>query len=684
MKRRLAFIGALSLCSMIYAQAEKDAPEDSISRVYTLGAVEVIGKTTKASVPDKLDMIQMREFNRDNLTDAVNLIPGLTISETGARNEGAFYLRGFSMLQTPIFYDGVPIYVPYDGNVDITRFTTFDLAQISVSKAFTSVLYGPNTMGGAINLVSRKPAKKLEIDGISGMKFSKEGLNGYNTGINIGSRMKKFYFLGSFSFLDTKFMSLSDKFTPTDYEDGGRREHSAAKDLKISAKVGYTPNATDEYSVSFIIQNAEKNISPSILGGQYRDYPKYDKKSVYFKSNTYLGLATNIKVTAFYDNYYNIMDQFDDKTYLLQNTKKAFHSIYNDYSLGGSFNLSNESIKNNVLQFAFHEKYDSHKEHNGGIAANETTGQTAVTGEPIQKYLDNTISAGLEDTYTFNKYIIAVAGLSYNSRSNSKAQEYGTHYLTGEKNVLYDFPTGSDDAFNYQLATILHVAKGHDITVSASRKSHFASQKDRYSSKFGSQEPNPDLASEFSWIFDITYEGKITDKFQYQASVFRNNVDDAIYQITVGTQDNGDPIYQNRNVGKSVFQGYELSFGWEAMKNLTLGGNYSYIHRENKEDKTVKFVGVPDHKFIAYGKYKLSSWDAYFHFDTEVNSKRYVTSTGTTVPGYMLMNAKIHSQVWKGLACEIGSRNLFDRNYSISQNYPREGRTFFTSVVYNF
>ncbi len=678
----MLFLGLPAI--MIYAQADKDVMPDSISRVYQLGTVDVVGTAIKISAPDKIDMLQMREFNKDNLTDAVNLIPGLTISETGARNEGALYLRGFSMLQTPIFYDGVPIYVPYDGNVDITRFTTFDLAQISVTKAFTSVLYGPNTMGGAINLVSRKPLKKIEVDGISGIKFSKEGLNGYHTGVNIGSRTKNFYFLGSVSYLDTKFISLSDKFTPTDYEDGGRREHSASKDLKVSAKVGYTPNATDEYSLNLIIQDAKKNISPSITGGQYRDYPKYNKKSIYFKSNTYLGLGTNMKITAFYDNYYNIMNQFDDHTYLLQNTRKAFHSIYDDYSLGGSFNLSNESIKNNLLQFAFHEKYDSHKEHNGAIAANETTGQVAKEGEPIQKYLDNTLSVGLEDTYTFSKYFTAVAGLSYNYRSNSKAQEYGTHYLTGDKNVLYDFPTGSDDAFNYQLASILHVAKKHDITVSASRKSHFASQKDRYSSKFGSQEPNPDLSSEFSWIFDITYEGRLTDKFQYQASLFRNNVDDAIYQITVGTQDNGDPIYQNRNVGRAVFQGYELSFGWELVKNLKIGANYSYIHRENKEDKAVKFVGVPDHKFIAYGKYELSSWGAYFHFDTEVNSKRYVTSDGITVPGYMIMNAKIHSQLWKGLSCEFGTKNLFDRNYAISRNYPKEGRSFFTSIVYNF
>ena len=31
-----------------------------------------------------------------------------------------------------------------------------------------------------------------------------------------------------------------------------------------------------------------------------------------------------------------------------------------------------------------------------------------------------------------------------------KAQEYGTHYESGEKNILYDFPKGSDNTFDYK------------------------------------------------------------------------------------------------------------------------------------------------------------------------------------------------------------------------------------------
>jgi iron complex outermembrane receptor protein len=50
-----------------------------------------------------------------------------------SRNEDMVYLRGFDARQVPVFLDGVPLYVPYDGYVDFGRFTTFDLAEIQVA-----------------------------------------------------------------------------------------------------------------------------------------------------------------------------------------------------------------------------------------------------------------------------------------------------------------------------------------------------------------------------------------------------------------------------------------------------------------------------------------------------------------------------------------------------------------------
>lgn len=679
MKKRLTIMSsALFALANVNAQFESDS-----LKVYSLGNINVVASKVTSSQASNISMTQIKDMNRTNLTEAVNLLPGLTVSEAGARNEGALYLRGFSMLQVPIFYDGIPIYVPYDGNVDISRFTTFDFSKIQVSKGFTSTLYGANTLGGAINIVSRKPVEKFEADGMIGTKYGRNELGAYSGALNIGSAQEKYYVMGSFTYIDNKYNTMSKDFVVTDAENGTLRNRSAFRDIKASGKFGFTPNATDEYSVNVIYQKSNKQISPSVSGGQYRDYPDYNKYSVYYKSTTKLFTHLKMNLTAFYDNYYNVMDQYDDDTYTLQNTKKAFHSIYDDYSTGGSLVLESDFLKNNSLRFAFHEKYDSHREKNGDIKANEITGQTFVQGEPWQNYRDNTLSIGVEDAYDITKDLQVIAGANYNYRSNIKAQEYGTHYLTGDKNVLYDFPTGTDDAFNYQLGIKYEYVKDHHLSASAGRKTHFASQKDRYSSKFGSQMPNPDLKSETGNIYDITMEGDVYGVFQYSVSVFRNELKDAIYRETVGVQDNGDPVYFNVNVGKAIFQGYEVSLGYSPVKSFTIGGNYSFIHRENKYDKDIKYVGVPDQKVVAYAKYTLPFYPISIYADMESNSKRYVTSDGETLPGFTIFNAKISCKVTKNINIEIGGKNLSDKNYSIVKNYPREGSSFYTNLVFN-
>ncbi|MEZ4908300.1 MAG: Plug domain-containing protein [Saprospiraceae bacterium] len=44
------------------------------------------------------------------------------MSKSGSRNENTVYLRGFDIRSIPIFIDGIPVYIPYDGYVYFGRF----------------------------------------------------------------------------------------------------------------------------------------------------------------------------------------------------------------------------------------------------------------------------------------------------------------------------------------------------------------------------------------------------------------------------------------------------------------------------------------------------------------------------------------------------------------------------------
>ncbi|MDR3025069.1 TonB-dependent receptor domain-containing protein [Chryseobacterium sp.] len=687
MKKNYVIAGAILFSLNMFAQEQ--IKTDTLQKLYEIQEVNIHGKEKNEGPITRIDAKLMQDFNKMNVVDAVNLLPGVGITQMGARNEGSILVRGFNSLRTPVFYDGIPIYTPYDGNFDLSRFTTFDINSISVEKGLVSVQYGPNTMGGAVNIISRKPVKALDIDGQSGVGFADgTGINSYFTSLNIGTRQNKYYLMGSASILKIDNYLISRKFDRTELQPSLERENSGSVDTRLSAKFGYTPNKTDEYSLSILSQNAEKNISPNAYNkgnSNWRDYPVYDKKSIYIKTKTLVAPKTFLNFTGYYDTYYNKMKQYDDNTYTLLNKNSSFSSVYDDYSLGAILNLTTEVVKNNVITLSVNNKYDSHTEYNEEILADSTSGQKFKAGEPEQNYKDNTFYVGLEDVVTINSFLKAVVGASFNSRNNIKAQEYGTHYETGEKNVLYDFPKGSDHAFDYKGGIIIQPFKNHTITASASKRSRFASQKERYSSRFGNQVPNPDLKSEYTWAYDLTYSAKLGNKFNYEVSGFINTIRDAIFARTVGSQDNGNPIIQNVNIGKAIFQGYELALNYIPVKNITLGANYSYIDMKDMTDgSNEKFTDVPNHKMMAYTKLEAPSLRSVLNVNVEFYGKRYITSTGDQAPEFTLVNAKLSVNIVKGVNFDFGVRNLLDRNYYLSYGYPKEGRSFITALNYHF
>ena len=137
--------------------------------VFDMGEIVVVGSADgQPGVGGAvLTSEQIWTFDRKSLDQAVNIVPGVvsTFDANGRRNESDIFVRGFGRWQVPLMVDGVRIYLPADNRLDFSRFLTADIAEIQIQKGYASVLDGPGAMGGAINLVTRKPTKALEAEG---------------------------------------------------------------------------------------------------------------------------------------------------------------------------------------------------------------------------------------------------------------------------------------------------------------------------------------------------------------------------------------------------------------------------------------------------------------------------------------------------------------------------------------
>lgn len=660
----------LILCPIIaYTQKQdtltKQQSDTLVSKVFQLGEVTITSIQGRLLI-DRITHETMEEQNRFEVSKVANLMPGVHLTSSGPRNESMITIRGFDLRAVPVFMDGIPVYVPYDGYVDLSRFTTFDLSAIDISKGFTSVLHGPNIMGGALNLISRKPSHKIEADGSIGMINT----NGFRGNVNIGANFKRAYIQAGYSYLHRAAFALSENFQPHKHEDGGNRENSYRTDQKVNLKIGWTPNEKHEYVLGFIYQQGSKG-SPVYAGDdtlnslinkpRYWQWPNWDKTTFFFLSNTKINEKNYIKTRIYYDIFKNTIESYDDSTYTTMNKPYAFKSKYNDYTYGAGIEYGTTMIPKNELKFSAQYKQDVHRENN--------------VGDPVQHFTDHTFHIAIEDVYNITKFMSIIPGISYSGRQNTRAVNYDS-----ANDSLFDFDdTGLSSGINAQLGIFFYFKKTHNIGLTGSRRTRFATIKDRYSYRMGTAIPNPGLKPETSYNVDLTYKGTFFKKLSIQASFFYSRIADAIISV-----DNVLPSKsQMQNTGSAEFIGAEVGVCYNILKNLLVSSDFTYIHRKNITNPNVLFTDVPDFKVFSYIQYKPIKQVGIL-LSAEYNSARYSKSYGVSVPQFVLINALISGQVWRYLSLEIGVNNIADQNYMITEGYPEEGRNFFFSVKFSF
>lgn len=654
-------IGLIACCAAMALHGE----------VFTLGQVEVVESVGGVQKSDtNVVVLDEQKLQRDEikrLSEVAYSTPGVYVDKKGPRAEQNFYVRGFDARRVPLYIDGIPVYIPYDGNADFGRFTTFDLSQINISKGYSSVLYGPNTMGGAINLITKKPTKELEGSVGYGFETGKNAKTyGNNVDFSIGTKQELFYVQAGGSYMEDAGQQMSHDFKPgvTRNEDGGRRDNSVQRDKKFNIKFGFTPNETDEYAIAYINQKGEKE-QPYYTGRyakynmakRFWEWPRWDKESIYWLSHTQFENSLYINTKAFYDKFVND----------LNGIKPAiFNSHYRDKGYGFGAEIGGDIGDRDTLKFAFNYKFDEHKEHDGG--------------EPVQTYQDKTYSFALENTYKFTDFTRLILGVSYDTRDAIKAQEYGK--IISNKNTLYDFEVAKRHAFNYQ-AAIKHSFDGNDeLSVSFAKKTYFPSMKERYSKRFGRNEPNPYLKPEVANHYEVGYQRSFGEALRLETAVFYSKVKDAIgeHNIIIG----GKKLAQAINVDKAEYKGFELGATYFAGQNLELGGNYTYISAKYKSGADSRVYDIPKHKAFAYVDCKIVPKFSIYASQHMISSRYSNSYEVTKLAGFGATNIKFSYKPTESLSVEVGISNLFDKNYEYREGYPEEGRVFFTNLRYKF
>jgi outer membrane receptor protein involved in Fe transport len=557
-----------------------------------------------------------------DLSDVLKFIPGSMVS-FGDKDTYNLKLRGISSNRIALFVDGVPVYEPYFSTFDLKTVSAGGIDTVQVTKGPSSVLYGPNTLGGVVNVITKRPMERpaLSLSGSYGDDDTE------SLGLDTSYGWKRFALSANALYQGSAGFYYPDP-------EGGQilRTNSDFERLNLNAKLYYTPSSSTEIMVNGGLYQSQYGMPAALFTqkARYWRFPKWDRSTFNAGGFTSLGGQATLRFRAFSVNYVNTLDWFADTAMTELDSSSTYdNSVYGGFALADIPTGKMNAVKTSLL----YQKDVARIQDDVGL--------------PWDRFDQGTISAGIEDHFSLTDKWKVIGGLSL---------DYIDKFTPGEHNT----------SLNPLIGLKFTPTGALDFHVSFARKSRFPSMRSLYSANSG----NPDLLSESGTSIELatTWSGPLYVTASVFFSRFKNFIDSV--RLPDGTR-------RYFNVGRAHINGFEV----QVQKALTwLAGtvNYTYLdHRNDTDDRPLD--AQPDHNLNFdisvvpatgfrvgfYGLLGSTSW----WWDSS-------TSEVLTIPSYFSLDA-IASYAFNGRG-EIFMRlgNVFDHYFYTEPGFPWRGRYF--------
>lgn len=136
--------------------------------------------------PIKVDQLSSRELQRaggSNLAASLTKTPGISSVSTGS-GIGKPVIRGLSGNRVVVFSQGIRIENQQWGDEHGLGISDDGVEKVEIIKGPASLLYGPDAMGGVINIMDEKPAEIHTVKGDFSTKLSSATM-GHQTGVGL-------------------------------------------------------------------------------------------------------------------------------------------------------------------------------------------------------------------------------------------------------------------------------------------------------------------------------------------------------------------------------------------------------------------------------------------------------------------------------------------------------------------
>ena len=559
---------------------------------------------------EKLEALLPRD-----LSEVLSYTSGTFVS-AGSKNEYRIKIRGLESQRIVLLYDGIPVYEPFFNSFDLKTFPAGEVENIKVAKGASSVLYGPNSLGGVINIITKRPETP---------SFSLETHADSNSAFYLSSsaavRWKKIYFSG------TAFFDQADGYKWRNDGESTQRENSDYSRKNITGKVYLYPNSKSEVLMEAAYYWSEYGVPFALdyYNPRYWRFDSWTRFQFNLGGTFFLTEKGNFKFRSYYVKHDNVLDSYKADNY----KELLWESSYKNDSYGafllGDFSFSSQ----NEFKFSLNFRDDKVRTQDD-------------RGEEWEEFRQQTLSLGLENHFKWNKNWRLVGGLSL---------DYLEKHSGGHKVSLN--PIGG-----IKFSPSEHI----DFHAAVSRKSRFPSMRALYSTQAG----NPDLRDErgTSYELGMRYDKEIL----FAAAVFSNRIRDLIEVVRLS-----DGFRTNINIGKADIFGFELEIQ-KAFKRSNFSLNYTYLDGKNiEEDRPLDLLPKSQLNVVmdlrSKSRLEITLWGI-----AVSGSQVKIDSDSVKIPGYLVLNAAV-SKSFANFTLFLKGENLLNKYYVTEPGYPMKART---------
>jgi outer membrane cobalamin receptor len=609
---------------------------DSLTKKrYLLPTVRVIaGKPEDAiGALHFIDYPELKGNSALNLYEGLQDIAGLT-NTTGTKDESNLRIRGFRSNEVKVMIDGRPLNSGYFGNIDLHQFSPAEIKEIQIIKGPSAAIYGTNTMGGVVNIITNDPDKDSWLK----LNLLAKRNNSNRLEISSDHKLKNLGYRVSLAREHNEGIVLPENFTPTPFENGGVRNHSKKTQYDFQTRLDWKLNPFRQVGTSFGLTYVPEKLIPSpIYTLDYRQYIDWMHYWTTLEYEEILNEFFKLSSHLYYDGGQDIYQEFSDASH--QHLTLDSHMRY--YTLG--FNPSMEWIPDarNTINFGLRaESMHSTRKDNGN-------------------YLDWTPHwLNIYNAFCQWKYQL-------NNKTNIIASWGASSHHCDLKSSL-SFFTEPSASIN------LKWNEQSKSTVSIGNNISFPTMRQLFSAENG----NPDLKPQNAIKYEISHQQDIKTGSIFlinQLSLFYNDIRNLI--------DRQGDIYQNIYKVHSVGAEYSLLFKpfvwWESE------AAYSCIWWEGSED--YQLTETPHHQVIFTQNLTLP-WKLKFKYMCSYTDNRLSQdklNNYHTISSYWLHNINL-SYKFQKFNLTLGLENIFDTYYETEYGYPGPGINFFTRISTEF